>query len=427
MLDFSKQERLVVEFCAQNAHKMFREPTDALKYPYVDPGGWYGMNLWDWDSYWAGRSLIAVARCMQTYDAEFLQKTDFLAETARHIKGSVLNFFDMQDDDGFVPIMTTADGVLERELRRMKKEGCVNQHKPFLAASALQAAHFSKDFGWLKEKLPRLEKYFAFYKANQYHEPTGLYVFNNDVMIGTDNDPVVFGRPARSGASLFLNGFMISELSAMESILNELALPERAAYYRAEKEKLAKSIETYCYDEKDAFYYGLDVQVTTHRSEHFHHGMGAFWNALPVKIRSFLGFLPLSVGIADWQRAARLVEENYFDERMVAAYGVRTLASNEKMYSLELSNNPSNWLGPVWGIANYLVFDGLCKYGFFKEALEMKNKTVALFAADILENGALSESYHPDTGKPMLYGGFLNWNLLVVEMIERCHSDENRR
>lgn len=422
MRKYTEQEELVIRFCADNAYKMFRDPTGALKHPYVDPGGYYGMNLWDWDSYWAGRALIAVARCMESFDPAFLKKTDFVGETRRRIKGSVLNFFDMQDADGFVPIMTTADGVLERELRRMKEAGCVNQHKPFLAASALQAASFCGDFSWLQEKFSCLESYFTFYKTNQYRADVGLYVFNNDVMIGSDNDPVVFGRPERSGASLFLNGFLIAEFAAMAEIATRTGHPDRAAFYREERKRLAAAIEEYCYDERDAFYYGADVQVCTHKSEHFHHGMGAFWKVMPLKIRTFLGFLPLAVEIADTKRAERLVAANYYDERLIAKYGVRTVASNEKMYSLELSNNPSNWLGPVWGISNYLVFDGLLKYGFCKEAREMKEKTVALFAADIANNGALSESYLPDTGEPMLYGGFLNWNLLAVEMIERSYQ-----
>ena len=39
-----------------------------------------------------------------------------------------------------------------------------------------------------------------------------------------------------------------------------------------------------------------------------------------------------------------------------ATYGVRTLSPLEKMYDLRASNNPSNWLGPVWGMSNYMVF-----------------------------------------------------------------------
>ena len=52
-------------------------------------------------------------------------------------------------------------------------------------------------------------------------------------------------------------------------------------------------------------------------------------------------------------------------------YGIRSLSRLEKMYDLRASNNPSNWLGPVWGMTNYLVFRGLVKYGFDDDAREL--------------------------------------------------------
>ena len=30
----------------------------------------------------------------------------------------------------------------------------------------------------------------------------------------------------------------------------------------------------------------------------------------------------------------------------------------------------------------------------------------------------MSESYVPETGEPMMYGGFLNWDVLVINMIK---------
>ena len=33
----------------------------------------------------------------------------------------------------------------------------------------------------------------------------------------------------------------------------------------------------------------------------------------------------------------------------------------------------------------------------------------------------MSESYVPETGEPMMWGGFLNWNCLVGSMIKRLN------
>jgi putative isomerase len=88
----------------------------------------------------------------------------------------------------------------------------------------------------------------------------------------------------------------------------------------------------------------------------------------------------------------------------------------EKMYSLRASGNPSNWLGPVWGISNYMVWRGLVKYGFEQDARELAAKTIVLFGRDFQHAGALHEYYDPETGEPILNKGFQDWNYLVLNM-----------
>lgn len=130
-------------------------------------------------------------------------------------------------------------------------------------------------------------------------------------------------------------------------------------------------------------------------------------------------------GIATPEQAKRMVSENLLDKRTFnAAYGVRTLSKLEKMYSVRASNNPSNWLGPIWGISNYMVFGGLVKYGFEKEAKALAGNTILLFAKDYRENGALHEYYEPDTGEPVMNKGFQNWNYLVLNMIDWYNGDK---
>ena len=88
------------------------------------------------------------------------------------------------------------------------------------------------------------------------------------------------------------------------------------------------------------------------------------------------------------------------------------------MHSLDFSSNPSNWLGPTWIIVNYFVWRGLRDYGFKIEAAELAAKTVRRLSADLAANGSLNEYYHPDTGKPLSHQGFMDWNLLVLEMVD---------
>lgn len=78
--------------------------------------------------------------------------------------------------------------------------------------------------------------------------------------------------------------------------------------------------------------------------------------------------------------------------------------------------NPSCWLDPIWGVSNYLVFRGLVKYGFDREAAELAEKTVALLEKNLAESGELHEYYDPERGEPIINPGFQNWNLLSLNM-----------
>ena len=123
-------------------------------------------------------------------------------------------------------------------------------------------------------------------------------------------------------------------------------------------------------------------------------------------------------GIATDKQAERMVKEHYLDERTFhAPYGVRTLSKMEKMYAIIKSGNPSCWLGPIWGISNYMVFEGLVKYGYNKEAKDLAEKTITMFGKDIDECGEMHEYYNPETGEGVNNPGFQNWNLLSLNML----------
>ena len=47
----------------------------------------------------------------------------------------------------------------------------------------------------------------------------------------------------------------------------------------------------------------------------------------------------------------------------------------------------------------------------------LADKTLLLLSRDLEANGSLNEYYHPDTGAALSHKGFIDWNLLVLEMI----------
>lgn len=298
----------------------------------------------------------------------------------------------------------------------------MNMHKPFLCQQIALIGGFTGDVTWAEGYLDQLDRYFACYDRYYYHERSGLYVWADDIMIGMDNDPATFGRPKFSTANIYLNSFMVSELKAMAHLCRKAGRTDRAESYLSKAEALIEAIMAECWDKRDQFFYSVDVDIQTRKFDWFHQGLGVFWKTLPIKIRVWSGFIPLYAGFATEEQAASLANHYRDAQTFNSPYGICTLAQDEKMFNLTATINPSNWLGPIWIVANYVVFRGLMNYGYRQEAEELCHKTVRLLGEDLERTGTLHEYYHPFTGEPIMNGGFLNWNMLALNMIDELEG-----
>ncbi len=299
-------------------------------------------------------------------------------------------------------------------------EQCVktNIHKPCLAQHAAFLAQ--QDHGqidWLLPYVPRLRKFVDYYMSSCFHQETGLFYWIDDIAIGVDNDPCTFFRPNESSASILLNCMMYKELKAMDYICELTGNTDKK--YQEAADRLRRTINELMWDERNGFYYSVDLNLKPiEHNKGYHSGMPRHWSSVIQKIDVWSGFLAMWAGIADIDRAKRMVKENLINKSVFCSpYGIRTLGKNEQMYRIVKSGNPSCWLGPIWGISNYMCFKGLVDYGFTAEATELAEGTVALFGADIDRNGEMHEYYHPDTGEGVNNSGFQSWNLLVNNMI----------
>jgi putative isomerase len=413
--DGTEQERALRDYILAKVDSTLRPPNRMMKHPFIDPGSVYEGNLWDWDSFWASYALLSM-----TSGAEpgMRAKRERFIE---HARGNVMNFLDYQLDDGYLPMMIQEKDFPEPYLIRKHREGAVlNMHKPFLCQQIRLVSKAVGDHQWIKDRFEQIEAYFACYDRTYYFPSCGLYVWADDVMIGMDNDPAIFGRPRFSSAGIFLNGFMVTELQAAAEIADALGRPERAAHYRRKAKDLVAAVNAECWDPRDGFFYSVDVDVKTRSYDWFHVGLGVFWKTLPLKIRAWPGFLPLWNGTATREQAERMARHAADEATFCAPYGVTTLARDEKMFNLEPSLNPSNWLGGVWIIASYIVFRGLLNYGYGEQARTLRDKTLRLLGNDLKKTGTLHEFYNPFTGEPIMNPNFFNWNMLSVVMAEEA-------
>ena len=393
---------------------MFKPAKGILKHPFLTPGNTaYQNELWDWDSW-----LSDIALRQILLENASPQETQ---EALQYEQGCVLDFLD-NAEAGYIPIVMSPGG---RNLFYPTNfiPAMHNMHKPCLAQHA--AFLVKLDGGnaeWLRDDFPRLQAFVNFYYNNYRNKATGLYYWETDECIGVDDDPSTFFRPYGSSGSILLNCFMYKELQSMVYLAGRLNMPEIGNSYQKMADSLLQSIRENCWDPKDGFYYSVDLNlrpvVRPDNGWQFHMGEPRNWDCLIQRLGVWSGFLAMWSGVATPDQAKQMVEKNFMDTNTFnAPYGVRSLSKMEKMYDLRATSNPSNWLGPVWVNANYLVFRGLVKYGYNDQARELAEKTIKLIGMDYEKNGDLHEFYLPDTGEPVMNKGFQDWNYLVLNMI----------
>lgn len=403
--DFQHYNALIRQNLLDNYSGMFREAGGNMPYPFLTPGSdQYADVLWDWDSWLTNVALHQIA----------LETTvpDIQEQLQQYGQGCVLNYLHYGGMDGWVPIVINRHGDVERPENPYR----ANMHKPVLAQhAAFITQRNGDDAEWLRDKFYHLLTFLNNYR-NHHRHVTGLYFWQSDLMIGVDNDPCTYFRPPRSSGSIYLNCLMCKELQAAVYLAECLNLNEVAIELKADSDRLKTAIRTHCWDERDGFFYSVDLNLLPAETTGLHAGQPREWDCLIQRIGVWSGFMALWAGIATVEQAERLRQHYRDTTSFNAPYGVRTLAKYEKMYTIRASGNPSCWLGPVWGVSNYLTFRGLLRYGFEGEARELAQKTLRLFGRDIERFGAMHEYYQPENGEPILNRGFQNWNYLVLNM-----------
>jgi putative isomerase len=332
----------------------------------LETGYAYG-EFFDWDLYFENVYLSYYG--VSTYDFSNLQV-----------------FLDRQKPDGFI---SRTLGVKFNKPRQM--------FKPFLAQLAVLGSKQTGSYEWLRaEDYGRLQKYIDRWFAYDA-DHNGLPTWDSSDASGMDN------QISRSGNldSYFDEGvdlacYLYRELQAMAVISGKLGKTKEQAEYEQRARHLAKLINGVFWDDKDGFYYDRN-EKTGER----------------IRIKSVAGFFPLWIGVASPAQARRLVREHLTNpNEFWLTYPVATYAKSEPDF-FEGVRGQCNWRGSAWIPSNYMIFHGLMRYGFMKEARELADKTYAM-AVD--KNPVTREYYDSETGQGYGMNPFWGWSSLAYVM-----------
>ncbi len=404
MSDLTDYKEQIAEYIGQYAEQMLCEPSGILSHPYIVPGSrFYSTTLWDWDSWMSNVALRQYA----------LTDSAFAALLPRFELGCLQNFAEHTTPEGYMPICIEKSG--QTLFKAPSAEHWSNMHKPVYA----QHAAFLQSCGTEipDTVLDTAVSFLTTYETHFCHEATGLYFWQDDLAIGVDNDPCTYFRPEKSSGSILLNSFLYREMLALGALYEHKDNMSAAMYWKQKAAKLRAAVSRHCFDERDKCFYSVDLNLLPNQNiTGLHSGAPRDWECLLMRFDVWSNILPLWAGIADAGQAEAVIKRFRETNTYRARYGIRSLSRLEKMYDLSATNNPSNWRGPVWGVANYLSWRAMLKYGYEEDAAWLAEATIRLFGQDIARTGTLHEYYHPDTGEAIMTPNFINWNALVLNM-----------
>jgi glycogen debranching enzyme len=142
----------------------------------------------------------------------------------------------------------------------------------------------------------------------------------------------------------------------------------------------------------------------------------------PIHVNANAAFAPLFAGLASPEQAARLVAE-HFDSPGEYAPGadsqfrLPSVAKNERSYSPR-----RYWCGPVWIQMNWIIAEGLRRYGFVAQA-----DTLIRDSLTLMEQSDFREYYDPRDGSGCGAADFCWSAALALEMTASPDSSPHPR
>lgn len=166
-------------------------------------------------------------------------------------------------------------------------------------------------------------------------------------------------------------------------------LPEELVENMAKSEKALETL----WDEYAGTYWSRDF--ITHR---------------PLKSPSIASLMPLYAGSISKERAAKLVKLLENDGKFGPAYPVPSVPLDSPDFDPD-----RYWQGPSWINTNWLIIDGLKRYGFHEHAAALRETSLEMVA-----RSGFAEYFDPNTAEPL---GAHNFSWTAALTLDMLHEE----
>ena len=379
-------QRMAIK-CLQTLNNNWRSAAGFLEHDGLFPSynyEWFN-GFWSWDSW---KHAVAIAK----YD-ETLAKNQIRA------------MYDFQDEMGMIADCVYRDTIIENHNWRDTKP-------PLSGWSIWEVYQQSQDKAFLKEMLPKLEKYHQWWYEYRDLDQNGWceYGSTDGSLIaakwesGMDNavrfDQTKMIENGKQGGSMNresvdLNAYLCEEKRYLSLITKELSLSAKSDQYQEEYSKLKENIQTAFWNEEMGWFCDLSLETKE-----------------PLQIYGAEGWIPLWTNLAKPEQAAA-VAQTMLDTTKFATYiPFPTLAADHPKFK----PNRGYWRGPVWLDQAYFAITALRNYGYDDEALQFSKNLFDRLEGLKNADGPIRENYHPHTGEGMESKHF-SWSAAHLMML----------
>ena len=267
---------------------------------------------------------------------------------------------------------------------------------PVFAWAAKQVYQADGDADFLREIYPRLERHYEYWTRAIQVRKSDLYAGG---FMGMDNIPRGDSGSPQADASAWMALFARD----MAELADILGRPDRAQFYRAQRDAIAQAINETLWDAETDFYYDCANPVCSDL----------------IRVKSLAGLIPLIAGVAPPDRLEEVMAHLTSEGEFWSRHGVRSIAADESIYEPGYSTSGwknSNWSGPIWMPINYLLVQALTGIDT-GAADELRANLIRTVEDQWQADGRFYEYYNAETGAGLGADHQTGWTALVANLI----------
>ncbi len=324
-------------------------------------------------------------------------------------------FIEQQGEDGLIPYRAGPRGP-----QTYPHKGEPTTSSPFFSWTNLEIFRVSRDTAFLTEAYASGAKYVNWLIKHRDKDHDGLFEWGPYGLIENVRDwyNVVFQVSGERHLDidkedisdelecLDLSLMVVKEEKSLAEMAHILGREKDARQWMKKADKTSSLINKTMWDPETGFYYHVDMKNHSFR-----------FMTRSLKREEIIGFLALWAGVADTAQARILVNKLTDPEKFWRRFGVPTLSADDPFYSPYV-DYCCKWNGPVWLLWDYLVYDGLKKYGYDNIASDLARKMLKAVTTQLAVNHNYWESYSPDF-KPLDCPSNYIWDAIMAKLLIR--------